>query len=148
MISRNETPIQPLPSTYQLDLGEFPASCGFPNPCDDYISKRISLDDIMINRPSSTFLFKATGKSMQPTIPDGSILVVDKSVDPVNGSIVLAVIDGDFVVKELILKADSNQLIFRSHNESVADYVVNRDEYDCSSNTMIWGCVTGFLKRF
>ncbi|MFT5881369.1 MAG: DNA polymerase V [Moritella sp.] len=127
----------------QLDMS---VAAGFPNPCEDYLAKSISLDELMINRPSSTFLVKVSGDSMMPTIPDGAILVVDKSITASHGKIVVAVIDGQFVVKELCTP-HSHAPYLHSHNPEHQDIMIPAAESDWQS-CIIWGTVTGFIKQF
>ena len=76
-----------------LQFIEQTVAAGFPNPCEDFLSKSISLDELLIKRASSTFIVRVVGDSMMPTIPTGSLLVVDKSIKATNSSIVLAVVD-------------------------------------------------------
>lgn len=83
-------PTQILKSTKQFSLSEFKVAAGFPNPSEDCLSEPISLDNLLITRPSSSFLFRVTGNSMLPEITDGAIIVVDKSLNAVTGKIVLA----------------------------------------------------------
>jgi SOS-response transcriptional repressor LexA len=81
-------PAIPLP--HPLLMLEEHVAAGFPNPCEEFLSKSISLDELLIKRASSTFLVRVRGDSMTPTIPCGSILIVDKSIKAKNGSIVVA----------------------------------------------------------
>lgn len=79
-----------------------PIPCGFPSPAQDYLQKQIDLNDILIKNPSATFVFIAEGNSMlHAGIVDGALLIVDKSVSPKHGHIVLACVDGSFTVKRL-----------------------------------------------
>ena len=77
-------------------------SCGFPSPALDYLEKRIDLNEVFIRHPLATFMAEVTGKSMiNAFIPPGAKLIVDRSVTPENGDIVLAVLNGEFTVKFL-----------------------------------------------
>ncbi len=79
-----------------------PVVCGFPSPAMDYMEDRISLDKEYIKHPLSTFFFEASGLSMiNAFIPPGSKLLIDRSITPKNGDIVLASVNGEFVVKFL-----------------------------------------------
>jgi|GEM_PF-298559 len=75
------------------------ASCGKPLPGDFIPDEELSLDDLMIKKPLETFFIRANGDSMSPLIYDQDILIINKSVKPKNGSIILAQIDGDLTVK-------------------------------------------------
>lgn len=73
---------------------------GFPSPAQDYLEERIDLTAELIRHPLSTFIVESTGDSMMGAfIPSRARLIVDRSLDPVNGSIVVAVLNGEFTVK-------------------------------------------------
>jgi DNA polymerase V len=75
---------------------------GFPSPAMDYLEERIDLNKEFIPHPSSTFLVASEGDSMIGAyIPPKATLVVDRSVVPQNGQIVVAVVNGEFTVKFL-----------------------------------------------
>ena len=73
---------------------------GFPSPALDYLEDRIDLSKDLIRHPASTFIVECTGDSMMGAfIPPKARLVVDRSLTPVNGNIVVAVLNGEFTVK-------------------------------------------------
>ncbi|RYF21370.1 MAG: translesion error-prone DNA polymerase V autoproteolytic subunit [Oxalobacteraceae bacterium] len=75
---------------------------GFPSPADDYLEGEIDLATFLIERPSATFTMRVSGHSMTGAgIMDGDYLIVDRSVEPQNGHIVVATCNGDFTVKRL-----------------------------------------------
>jgi DNA polymerase V len=75
---------------------------GFPSPAADYFEARLSLDEYLIKHREATFFVRVSGNSMTGFgIHDGDLLVVDRALDPVDRSIVIAVVDGEFVVKQL-----------------------------------------------
>jgi DNA polymerase V len=68
----------------------------------DYQEERIDLNKLYIRHPLSTFIVDCSGDSMiNAFIPPKARLVVDRSVEPKNGDIVLAVLHGEFTVKYL-----------------------------------------------
>lgn len=80
-------------------------AAGFPSPADDYIEGSLDLNEHLIKSPSATFFAKASGTSMIGAgIMDGAILVVDRSVTPVQGDIVIAAIDGELTCKYLDIR--------------------------------------------
>lgn len=117
------------------------ASAGFSNPAENLLEKPLSLDSLLITRPSSTFLIRLSGTSMEPSIPDGCILVVDKAAEVRSGRIIVASLDGEFLVKELVLSSSSRPFL-RSHNPSFPDIVIQEDV-----DSVVWGVVVGFAKR-
>jgi len=87
---------------YSLPLYRSKISAGCVAPAEDDIEEKIDLNGLMIRRPRSTFLVRVTGQSMKDCfINDNDILVVDRSITPVHGRIVVAAIDGMLTVKRL-----------------------------------------------
>lgn len=95
----------------------------------------------MVNNSNSTFFVKVEGDSMKGVgIFNGDILVVDRSVKPVNGKIVVAVVDGELTVKRLKQEKGKNYLVPEN-----PDYeTIEIKEF---TDFQIWGCVTGSLRK-
>lgn len=84
---------------------------GFPSPADDYVERRLSLDEHLIQHKESTFFMRVAGHSMRGLgIFDGDLLVVDRSVPAAHGCVVVAVVDGEFTVKQLLYTAQGKVL--------------------------------------
>ncbi len=95
-------PIEPGPGQL-LPLFSNSISAGFPSPADDYIDRRLDLNDLLIRHPSATFFVKASGDSMTGAgISSGDILIVDRAETAGNNSIVIAALNGELTVKRLI----------------------------------------------
>ena len=84
---------------YALDL----ISAGFPSSAENFMEKVLSLDELMIKHPSSTFFVRVLGDSMKPTINNNDILVVDKSLPIANNKICVVRINDEFTVKRIRL---------------------------------------------
>ncbi|MBL6797370.1 DNA polymerase V/ subunit D [Synechococcus sp. PROS-7-1] len=85
-----------------LPLAGERVAAGFPSPADDYVEVGIDLNDQLIRHPTSTFFLRVSGDSMTGAgIHDGDLLVVDRSLDPRPGRVVVAVLDGGFTLKRL-----------------------------------------------
>ena len=99
---------QPLPlqhrrSRLALPLAGERVAAGFPSPADDYVEVGIDLNDQLIRHPTSTFFLRVSGESMLGAgIHHGDLLVVDRSLDPRPGRVVVAVLDGEFTLKRLV----------------------------------------------
>jgi DNA polymerase V len=94
--------IPDLSTSYRLPvfLGRLPA--GFPSPADDYIEGRLDLNRHLIKHPAATFFVRVTGHSMTGAgIHSGDLLIVDRSLEPTDGQVVVAVLDGELTVKRL-----------------------------------------------
>ena len=75
---------------------------GWPSPANDYIEKPIDLNQLLIKTPAATYLVRASGDSMlNAGINNGALLVVDRSLEPKHGDIVIAAIDGTYACKRL-----------------------------------------------
>ena len=89
----------------QIDLFSYRIPAGFPSPAEDFLEKRLDLNDYLIKNKAATFLVKVTGNSMENAgIFDGDVLVIDRSVEPENGKVVLGVLNGEFTVKRISKK--------------------------------------------
>lgn len=117
-------------------------AAGFPSPADDYIQGRLSLDEHLIQHKDSTFFVRAKGNSMMGAgIFDGDLLVVDKSLEPQSGDIVIAVMDDELTVKRLIRQGDT--VILRPENPRFKDI-----ELKDGQELQVWGVVTSTIKKF
>ena len=85
---------------------------GFPSPADDYDHARLSLDELLITHPLATFFFQVSGRSMEGAgIFDRDLVIVNRALRPVHGSIVLAQVDNDFTVKYLHIRRGRPELV-------------------------------------
>lgn len=109
---------------------------GFPSPADDYVEQRISLDEHLIQHRESTFFMRVAGESMRGLgIFDGDLLVVDRAVPAAHGCVVIAVLDGEFTVKQLLHTPDGQ--VLRAAHPDYPDTLI-KPEQDFS----IWGVVS------
>src|SRR5919205_1370652 len=77
-------------------------SAGMPTPAEDYIEGRLDLNRHLIKHPTTTFFVRVAGDSMRDAgIHSGDILVVDRSLEPNDANIVIAVVDGELTVKRI-----------------------------------------------
>lgn len=80
-------------------------ACGFPSPADDYVESMPSLDSLLIKHPSATFIARAEGESMiERGILDGSLLIIDRAIEPTHNATIVASIAGEMTIKILDLK--------------------------------------------
>ena len=113
--------------------------CGFPSPARDFTEGTIDLNEELIPRPNSTFIVRARGDSMIGSgIYPGDLLIVDRSLSPRNGSIIIAVLDGELSVKGL--KLNNGQVTLSSSNPNYSDVIVS-EEMDFT----IWGVCTNVV---
>lgn len=115
--------------------------CGFPSPADDYLEEVISLDDVCNTHPSSTFLGRAAGNSLNDVgIFEGDILVIDKSIKPQDGDLVICAIDGEFNAK--ILRKDSTCFMLLSANPKFKPIIIKEFQ-----DFRIWGVITYVIQN-
>ena len=77
---------------------------GWPSPADDYVERPIDLNEYLIKNPAATYFVRVSGDSMvNAHIVDGTILIVDRSIEPGHNNLVIASIDGSYACKRLIL---------------------------------------------
>ena len=111
-------------------------SAGFPSPAEDFMDLELNLQDYLIQHPSATFCVRVTGDSMiKAGISSGDVMIVDRSLEPKDGSIVLAVLNGEFTVKRI--KKNKDQLLLIPENVKFAPIVVSEE-----MNFKVWGVVT------
>jgi len=111
-------------------------SAGFPSPAEDFIEQKLDLNRYLIKNPTATFLVKVNGDSMTNAgILDGDILVVDRSINPVDGMVVIGVVNGEFTVKRI--KKQGKKLFLHPENEKFKPVEITE-----SMDFQIWGVVT------
>lgn len=87
----------------RLGLQFAPAiKAGFPSPADDYAHDSLDFNRDMIKHPEATFYGRVDGDSMiEAGICDGDIAVIDRSLEPVNGDVIVAYVNNEFTIKYL-----------------------------------------------
>lgn len=130
-----------LSSHLNLLYAEDGIRAGFPSPAQDYSSDAIDLNKELIRHPATTFYARAVGDSMKNCgIDDGDLLVIDKSIEPQEGDVVVAVIDGEFTLKRIHIEA--NQLWLVPENPDYQPITVTEENKFC-----VWGVVTYNIKQ-
>ena len=108
-------------------------SAGFPSPAEDYIELGIDLNKYLIKNPISTFFLRVSGNSMNNAgIYNNDLLIIDRSINPNPGHIVVALLDGEFTLKRLIKEKDNYYLKADKENYPA----INLYEY---IDIQIWG---------
>ena len=75
---------------------------GFPSPAEQYVERPLDLNELLVARPAATYFVRAEVDSMEGAgIRSGDMLVVDRSLEASDGSVVIACVDGEFTVKTL-----------------------------------------------
>ena len=122
--------------TYVLTPSMVAVSAGFPSPAQDHYRGSIDLNEILIQDKTSTFLLRVAGDSMTGVgIFDGDQIIVDRSLTPTHGDVVVAIIDGDLTLKTLA--RSSGGWVLRAENPRFASIALEGD-----MELTIWGVVT------
>lgn len=115
---------------------------GFPSPAQDYIAESIDLNKELVKHPATTFYARCVGDSMKDGgIDEGDLLVVDKSLEPNEGNIVVAFVDGEFTLKRIKLDPDKKCIWLMPENKDFKPIKVTETE-----DFVIWGVVTYNIK--
>lgn len=122
-----------------LPLAESSVPAGFPSPADDFIANRLDLNEHLILHPAATFFVRVAGDSMIGAgITDGDILIVDRSLEPADGKVVIAVISGELVVKRL-RRTEKGWLLLAENDDYPPIEVGEEGEFE------VWGVVTNVI---
>lgn len=117
-------------------------AAGFPSPGDDLVEQPLDLNELLVDNPTATFFVKVAGDSMEGArIFDGDILVIDRSIEPTSGRIVVAAVYGELVVKRL--QKTATGLALCSEQTGYAPILI-----DDTEGCFIWGVVTGLARVF
>lgn len=114
---------------------------GFPSPADDFIEEKIDLNQVLVQNPTATFLWRVVGDCMVDVkIFPGDVVVVDRSLAPKHRSIVLAIIDGEPTLKRLNRRG--GVMFLHNENSTLPTYTI-ADGMEVS----IWGVVTATIRQ-
>jgi len=120
-------------------LAEAPVRAGLPEAIDDNDTDAVTIDDYLIERPSSTVLVRVKGDSMQDAgILDGDLVVVEKRATAQRGEIVVAIVDNQFTLKRLDIEA--GRFVLKPENKA---YPVIRPE----GVLEIFGVMVGLVRK-
>ena len=114
-------------------------TAGFPSPADDYLESKLDLNDYLIKHPSATFFVRVAGDSMvNAGIHNNDIIIVDRSIKPKHGKIVVAALDGQMTVKRLYRR--DKKVILLPENK-----LFKPIEISDSMEIVIWGVATNVI---
>ncbi|CAI3952098.1 SOS-response transcriptional repressor LexA (RecA-mediated autopeptidase) (LexA) (PDB:1AY9) [Commensalibacter communis] len=114
---------------------------GFPSPAGDYIENKLDLTDHLISHPAATYYIRVSGDSMMDYgIFDHDLLIVDRSLEPHQGDIVIVALDGELTCKLLAFK--NNTPYLKSGNPDYPPIEMKDKEI------YIWGVVIHNIHSF
>lgn len=116
-----------------------PAACGFASPAADYLQETLSLDQLLIRHPAATFFARAKGQSMEGAgIFDDDILIIDRSLTAKSGDVIIALLDGELIVKRLVCA--QGKAILQSEHPDYPPITL-----DSEQGLDVWGVVTNVI---
>ncbi len=128
-------------SAMPLPLYSSRVSAGFPSPAEDHMEGLLDLNELLIQHPAATFFVRVAGDSMTGAgIQSGDILVVDRSIEPRDGRIVVAALSGELTVKRL--RTRDGRPVLAAESPHYPPIIVTEDS-DC----LIWGVVTSVIHQ-
>jgi DNA polymerase V len=126
-------------TTCELPLYTCPVSAGFPSPAEDYLEGKLDLNQHLIKHPVATFFVRVTGDSMiNAGIHAGDLLIVDRSLEAQDGRVVIAVVNGDLLVKRL--RMQKKQVYLVAENPNYPSLLITE-----AMDFQVWGIVTNVV---
>jgi len=128
-------------TSLRLPLVSASVEAGFPSPADDHLERGIDLNEELVRNPAATFYVRVKGESMRDAgIHPGDLLMIDRSVTPVDRQIVVAMIDGEFTVKRF--RKRNGKITLEAENPSFQPIEVGEDQ-----ELTVWGAVTYIIHQ-
>ena len=122
-------------------LAEEGVSAGFPSPADDFKEIRISLDRELVKNKEATFYARVSGDSMVGAgLENGDLLIIDRSLNPENGKIVVCLINGEFTVKRI--KKVKEKIYLIPENKKYKTIEIKEE-----NQLIVWGIVEYVIKK-
>ena len=126
-------------TSYQIPLYSCPVSAGFPSPAEEYLEGKLDLNQHLISHPLATFFVRVSGNSMIGAgIHEGDLLIVDRALEAKDDKVVIAVVNGELLVKRLRFKGNQPYLVAENPDYS-ALAITEAMEFQ------IWGVVTNVI---
>lgn len=127
-----------------FDIPQFVSrlAAGFPSPATDYMEEPLDLNTFLVRHKAATYAFAVKGQSMRDAgIHDGDKVLVDRSINPKHGQIVVAVVNGDYTIKRLHSVAGCIEL----HAEN-PEFLPRK--FQDGEHLEVWGVVVGVIRRY
>lgn len=135
---------------------------GFASPAQDYLDTFISLDKELVRHPAATYYGRVVGNSMQAAgVREGDVLVIDKSLEPSEGDLVVCFVDGEFLLRFLSFHAPGGKGPRKAGKPGVSYRILRQQrlwllpaddglpaiEVSDANDFTVWGIVTYVIKK-
>ena len=128
-------------SPARIPLAESPVHAGFPSPAEDFLEGSLDLNNLVIKHPEARFFARVEGDSMQDEgIAEGDILVVDKAIEPFDGCLAVAYVEGEFTLKRVRMEPDRILLVPANPRYKIIEIAAGQD-------FAVWGVVRWIVKQ-
>ena len=116
-------------------------SAGLPVEASTEVENKIDLNEFLVKHPATTFFAKVKGNEMaEAGIHDGDFLIIDRSIKPEDGKIVVASINDELSVK--YFRDIDGELYLETQNQQFLPINIGEMEFD------ILGVVTNIIHSF
>lgn len=119
-------------------MAEIQKMTGFPSACAEYAEDRLSLDQRYITKRHAMYPIRVRSESRLFDLKKGDELIIDRSLDPIHGDLVMAVISNEFVIAKFSMENGSPLLL--PYNKRIGENELGED--------FIWGVVSSLHRRF
>lgn len=118
---------------------------GFPSPADDYLRDSLDFNRDLIKNPEATFYGRVSGDSMRDAgINEGDIAVIDRSLQPTDGDVIVAYVNEEFTIKYLDLThKEEGYIELQPANPEYSPIRI-----DSTDNFRVWGVVVWTIKQW
>jgi DNA polymerase V len=124
----------------QIPLVGQSVHAGFPSPADDFIEAMIDLNQVLIQNPVSTYMWRVVGDCMiDVKIFPGDVVLVDRSLAPKHRDVVLVIIDGEPTLKRLNRRG--GMMVLQNENAKLPPFMIAE-----GTEVSIWGVVTNTIR--
>jgi DNA polymerase V len=124
---------------YPIPLYSCTISAGFPSPAEEFLEGKLDLNQHLIPHPLATYFVRVSGESMLGAgIHPGDLLIVDRSIEARDGKIIIAVVNGELLVKRL--KIEGKQPYLVAENPDYPEIKITE-----AMNFQAWGVVTNVI---
>ena len=125
----------------ELPLAGTAIAAGFPSPAEEYVEIALDLNKELIKHPAATFYARVKGDSMVDAgIHDGDLLVIDKALEPKEGTVAVCYLDGEFTVKRLAVREECVYLM-PANAEFKPIRITEENEF------LVWGLVAYVMHK-
>lgn len=133
------TPVFSLPDEVRLRIIDA-AGAGFPSPAQDWEDPTLDLIELLRLDRAASFVFRVSGVSMHDAgFFDRDVVVVDRDRKPANGSIVIAIVEGGFVIRQFVIRGKIPYL--EARNASIGARPIR-----CDEDVEVWGVVRASIR--